>query len=124
MGSNVLVILACLFIGLGRVSTAECTETSLTMVSTNPRPVPPPVTVNNTEPLQPDPLPPFEGGLPPPETVFERRDGSTGRVDQILMAENFFPDYIHQRPIDSPIHPPIGILNPSLIIGNDSVNGT
>ena len=40
------------------------------------------------------------------------------------MNENFFPDYLSQRPIDSPLHPPIGILNPSLIIGNGSSNGT
>lgn len=40
------------------------------------------------------------------------------------MNENFFPDYTSQRPIDGPLHPPIGILNPSLILGDGSVNGT
>lgn len=66
-------------------------------------------------------VPPTQEVRNPPElTVFKNRDGSDGPIDQLLMTENFYPDYLSQRPIDRPIRIPYGIFQPSLIIGNNS----
>jgi hypothetical protein len=56
--------------------------------------------------------------FPAPSTVFEREE------PEQVMRENFFPDYLDQRPIDSPLQTPIGILSPIINIGNVAINGT
>ncbi len=58
---------------------------------------------------------------PPPLYVVRNRDGSDGPIDQLLMTENFYPDYIRQPPIDRPIRTSFAIFQPSIVIGNNSM---